>query len=82
VHSCPQLQKGVNGAHADDMKGMKGAIIDWIMPKGQILNPHILHNVKCGRGFNHECTGALLCCAGLDWNNLEYFFSLLLYKHS
>jgi len=52
------------------------------MPKGQILNPHIPHNVKCGTGFNHKRTGALLCPAGLDWNNLEYFFSLLFYKHS
>ena len=82
MHSHPQLQKGVNGTRANDTKGMKGAIINWIMPKGQILNPHIPHNVKCGTGFNHKRTGALLCPAGLDWNNLEYFFSLLFYKRS
>ena len=51
---------------------MKGAIIDWITPKGQSLNPHIPRNAKAGRGFNHERTGALLCPAGLDWNNTEY----------
>ncbi|KAI5999900.1 hypothetical protein EDD15DRAFT_2193413 [Pisolithus albus] len=28
------IQKGINGARADDTKGMKGAIIDWITPKG------------------------------------------------
>lgn len=26
------------------------------------------------RGFHHERTGALLCPAGLDWNNTEYIF--------
>ena len=30
-----QIQKGANGARADDTKGMKGLIIDWITPKGQ-----------------------------------------------
>lgn len=51
---------------------MKNAIIDWITPKGQSLSPHIPRNVKSGRGFNHERTGALLCPAGLDWANTEY----------
>lgn len=50
---------------------MKSAVIDWITPAGQSLNPHIPRNVKAGRGFNHERTGALLCPAGLDWNNLQ-----------
>ena len=61
-----KIQKGINGAHADDTKGMKGATIDWITLKGQSLTPHILWNVKSGRGFNHERTGALLCPTGLD----------------
>ncbi|KIM61426.1 hypothetical protein SCLCIDRAFT_25911 [Scleroderma citrinum Foug A] len=68
------IQKGINGACADDTKGMKGAIIDWITPKGQSLTLHIPWNVKSGRGFNHERTGALLCPTGLDWNNTKYFF--------
>lgn len=66
-----QIQKGANGARADDTKGMKGAVIDWITPKGQSLNPHIPRNAKAGRGFNHDRTGALLCPAGLDWANTE-----------
>ena len=66
-----QIQKGANGARADDTKGMKSAIIDWITPKGQSLTPHIPRNVKSGRGFNHDRTGALLCPADLDWNNME-----------
>ncbi|KAN0091493.1 hypothetical protein V8E55_005059 [Tylopilus felleus] len=40
------IQKGANDARADDTKGMKGPIINWITPKGQSLNPHISHNVN------------------------------------
>ncbi|KIM63176.1 hypothetical protein SCLCIDRAFT_1214486, partial [Scleroderma citrinum Foug A] len=65
------IQKGINGAWADDTKGVKIAIIDWITLKGQSLSPHIPRNVKSGRGFNHERTGALLCPTGLDWANIE-----------
>ena len=65
-----QIQKGASGARDDDTKGMKGPIIDWITPKGQSLTPHIPRNVKSGRGFHHDHTGALLCPAGLDWNSL------------
>ena len=55
---------------------MKSAVIDWITPKGQSLNPHIPRNAKAGRGFNHERTGALLCPAGLDWAHTECVFEL------
>ncbi|KAI5984589.1 hypothetical protein EDC04DRAFT_2873841 [Pisolithus marmoratus] len=71
------IQEGINGAHVDDTKGMKGAIIDWITPKGQSLSPHIPCNMKSGRGFNHECTGALLCPAGLDWTNIQTRMKLM-----
>ena len=71
VHNPHQIQKGANGACADDTKGMKSAIIDWITPKGQSLNPHIPRNLKSGHGFHHEHMGALLCPAGLDWNHSE-----------
>ncbi|KIK77849.1 hypothetical protein PAXRUDRAFT_36737 [Paxillus rubicundulus Ve08.2h10] len=63
------IQKGAKSAHADNTKGTKSAIINWITPKGQSLNPHIPWNVKASHGFNHEHPGALLCPAGLDWNN-------------
>ncbi|KIJ59841.1 hypothetical protein HYDPIDRAFT_32833 [Hydnomerulius pinastri MD-312] len=71
------IQKGANGARADDTKGMKSVVIDWITPKGQTLNPHIPRNVKSGRGFNHERTGALLCPAGLDWANSDVKMKLV-----
>ncbi|KAF8835105.1 hypothetical protein BDN67DRAFT_1015840 [Paxillus ammoniavirescens] len=71
IHITDMIQKGSNGTRGDDTKGMKSAIVDWITPKGQSLNPHIPRNVKSGRRFNHEHTGALLCPAGLDWANTE-----------
>lgn len=64
-----QLRKGAAGARGDDTKSLKGAILDWITPKGQSLTPPIARNVKVDRGFNHERTGALLCPTGLDWSN-------------
>ncbi|KAI6012334.1 hypothetical protein EDC04DRAFT_2509389, partial [Pisolithus marmoratus] len=65
------IQKGASGTRADNMKSMKAAIIDWIAPKGQTLIPHIPRNVKTGQGFHHECTGALLCPVGYEWENSE-----------
>ena len=68
----PQIQKGASSARADDTKSLKGAILDWITPKGQPLNPPLSRNVKIDWGFHHERTGALLCPVGLDWSNIEY----------
>ncbi|KIJ59551.1 hypothetical protein HYDPIDRAFT_100521 [Hydnomerulius pinastri MD-312] len=65
------IRNCANGARADNTKSMKSAIIDWITPKGQTLNPHIPQNMKSGCGFNHEHTGALLCPAGYKWANVE-----------
>jgi hypothetical protein len=50
---------------------LKGTILDWITPRGQVLNPPLSRNVKIDRGFHHDRTGALLCPAGLDWSNNE-----------
>ena len=40
------VQKGVSSARSDDTKGLKGAILDWIVPHGQSLHPPIARNVK------------------------------------
>jgi hypothetical protein len=67
-----QIQKGVSGARSDDTKSLKGVIIDWITPPGQALNPPLMRSMKTDRGFHHECTGALLCPADLNWSKAEY----------
>jgi hypothetical protein len=69
MSSLVKIQKGVSGARADDTKSLKAVIIDWITPCGEPLTPPLSRNVKAGRGYNHERTGALLCPAGLDWGD-------------
>jgi hypothetical protein len=66
-----QIQKGASSARSDDTKSLKGAILDWITPRGQSLNPPLARNIKSDRGFHHERTGALLCPAGFDWSEVE-----------
>jgi hypothetical protein len=66
-----QIQKGSAGARADDTKGLKGVILDWITLRGQSLQPPLMRNVKTDRGFYHPRTGELLCPIDLDWNDQE-----------
>jgi hypothetical protein len=73
-----QIQKGTSSARADNTKSLKGAVLDWITPKGQPLNPPLARNVKIDRGFHHERTGALLCPAGLNWSNSEYELTIII----
>ncbi|GBE80079.1 hypothetical protein SCP_0212820 [Sparassis crispa] len=40
------IQKGAVSARSDDTKSLKRAILDWITPKGQSLNPPLSRNVK------------------------------------
>lgn len=70
--SVIQLRKGSAAARGDDTKGLKGAVIDWITPSGQALNPPISRNSKVNRGFHHEVTGALLCPTYMDWSDQAY----------
>ena len=72
-----KIQKGASHARADDTKSLKGAIIDWITPKGGSLVPPLARNVKFDRGFHHDRTGALLCPLHLDWSDNEYAVSLI-----
>ena len=66
-----QLRKGMSGARGDDTKSLKGAVLDWIAPKGQALQPPLSRNIKHDHGFNHERTGALLCPSNLNWADQE-----------
>ncbi|KAF5337961.1 hypothetical protein D9611_014830 [Ephemerocybe angulata] len=64
------LQQGASGGRSDDTKGLKGPILDWIVPPtGEPLQPPLSRNIKVNRGFNHNRTGFLLCPAELDWSN-------------
>ncbi|KAG2134237.1 hypothetical protein BD769DRAFT_1627191 [Suillus cothurnatus] len=65
------LGKGASGARGDDTKTLKSAVLEWLVPRGQVVIPPLSRNIKSDRGFNHEVTGALLCPAGLDWSNAE-----------
>ena len=66
-----QLRKGVLGARGDDTRSLKGAVLDWIVPIGQTLNPLLNRNKKDDHGFKHEHSGALLCPINLDWSDDE-----------
>ncbi|RDB25671.1 hypothetical protein Hypma_006974 [Hypsizygus marmoreus] len=65
------IQKGASASRADDTKGIKNAIIDWITPPGEFLKPPLNRRTKFDHGFKHEHTGSLLCPAGLDWNRAD-----------
>jgi hypothetical protein len=67
-----ELQKGMSTARSDDTKGLKGPILDWIVPHGQSLQPPLPRNIKTDRGFHHERTGSLLCPTGMNWSDPEY----------
>ncbi|KAG2126797.1 hypothetical protein DEU56DRAFT_742755 [Suillus clintonianus] len=69
LHVGELIGKGAAGARGDDTKTLKSAVLDWISPKGEPIQPPLHRNSKIDRGFNHELTGSLLCPAGLDWNH-------------
>ncbi|KAG1840660.1 hypothetical protein C8R48DRAFT_781677 [Suillus tomentosus] len=69
LHVRELIGKGAAGARGDDTKTLKSAVLDWISPKGEAIQPHLHRNSKIDRGFNHELTGSLLCPAGLDWHD-------------
>ncbi|KAG1751524.1 uncharacterized protein EDB91DRAFT_1234866 [Suillus paluster] len=69
LHVGELIGKGAAGARGDDTKTLKSAVLDWISPKGEAIQPPLHRNSKIDRRFNHKLTGSLLCPAGLDWNN-------------
>ncbi|KAG1886555.1 hypothetical protein F4604DRAFT_1877826 [Suillus subluteus] len=69
LHVGELIGKGAAGTRGDDTKTLKSALLDWISPKGEAIQPPLHRNSKINRGFNHELTGSLLCPAGLDWND-------------
>ena len=67
----------MSSARSDDTKSLKGVVLEWISPPGIPVNPPLSRNVKANRGYHHPITGALLCPAGVDWNDAELVFLLL-----
>ena len=68
-----KITKGISSARSDDTKSLKSVVVDWITPRDKPLNPPLSRSIKTTRGFHHSTTGALLCPAGLDWNNEELY---------
>jgi hypothetical protein len=64
-----KIQKSISSARSDDAKSLKGVVLEWISPPGIPANPPLSRNVKANRGYHHPVTGALLCPAGVDWND-------------
>ncbi|KZP23215.1 hypothetical protein FIBSPDRAFT_737788 [Athelia psychrophila] len=71
LHIGTLVRKGIAASRSDDTRGLKGAILDWIIPRGEVLTPPLYRNVKHDRGFHHDRTGFLLCPAEYDWSNTE-----------
>ncbi|KAG2740827.1 hypothetical protein P692DRAFT_201842410 [Suillus brevipes Sb2] len=65
------IGKGAAGARGDDTKTLKSAVLDWIVPQGEAIQPPLHRNSKIDCGFNHDLTGFLLCPVGLDWNDSQ-----------
>ncbi|KAG2091808.1 uncharacterized protein F5147DRAFT_748065 [Suillus discolor] len=57
LHVGELIGKGAAGARGDDTKTLKSAVLDWITPKGEAIQPPLHRNSKVDRGFNHELTG-------------------------
>ena len=66
------IQKGANASCANDTKGMKGAVINWITPSDHDLAPSLHHKHRFDRGVQHEATGALLCPARVNWSSTQW----------
>ncbi|KAF8227769.1 hypothetical protein L208DRAFT_1294966, partial [Tricholoma matsutake] len=61
----------ISSARSDDTKSLKGVVLEWISPPSIPVHPPLSWNVKTNRGYHHPTTGALLCPAGLDWNDVD-----------
>jgi hypothetical protein len=64
-----QIQKGVNASRADDTKGMKGTIIEWITPADRELTPRLNRKHKFDRGFWLAGLGAGAGLSFIAWRS-------------
>ncbi|KAG2113262.1 hypothetical protein BD769DRAFT_1673798 [Suillus cothurnatus] len=64
-----KLNKGADGARADDMTQLKVTVASWLMQNTLPPCPVIQGQNKIGRGFNNNVTGRLICPVDYDWND-------------
>ncbi|KAG1847582.1 hypothetical protein F4604DRAFT_1594334, partial [Suillus subluteus] len=64
-----KLNKGADGARADDTTRLKVTIASWLMQATPPPNPVIHGQSKMGRGFNNDATGRLICPVDYDWSD-------------
>ncbi|KAG1855855.1 hypothetical protein C8R48DRAFT_608627, partial [Suillus tomentosus] len=64
------LNKGADGARADDMTRLKVTVASWLMQLTPSPSPVIHGQDKLGRGLNNDATGRLICPVDYDWNDL------------
>ncbi|KAG1759764.1 hypothetical protein EDD22DRAFT_782140, partial [Suillus occidentalis] len=64
-----KLNKGADGARADDTTRLKVTVASWLMQQNPPPNPVIQGQNKICRGFNNNATGRLICPVDYDWND-------------
>ncbi|KAG1893115.1 uncharacterized protein F5891DRAFT_963489, partial [Suillus fuscotomentosus] len=69
-HIYSKLNKGADGARADDTTRLKVTVASWLMQLTPPPSPVIQGQNKIGRGFNNDTTGRLICPVDYDWNDL------------
>ncbi|KAI6112823.1 hypothetical protein F5141DRAFT_1002951, partial [Pisolithus sp. B1] len=65
------LQKGADGAQGDDSAMLKTAVAQWLNESQPQPDPPFNSQEKCGRGFNHDVTGKLLCPMDYNWADAD-----------
>ncbi|KAG1883851.1 hypothetical protein F4604DRAFT_1920368 [Suillus subluteus] len=68
-HVYSKLNKGADGARADDTTRLKVTVAAWLMQHTPPPNPVIHGQKKMGRGFNNDATGRLICPVDYDWSD-------------
>ncbi|KAG1820134.1 hypothetical protein EV424DRAFT_1322953, partial [Suillus variegatus] len=69
-HIYSKLNKGADGARADDTTRLKVTVASWLMQLTPPPSPVIQGQNKMGHGFNNDATGRLICPVDYDWNDL------------
>ncbi|KAG2047562.1 hypothetical protein BDR06DRAFT_985114 [Suillus hirtellus] len=77
IHVGELLGKGASGASGNNTKTLKSAILEWLVPKGQVVIPPLSWSIKSDHGFNHEVTGPVFLYAGYEYDPEDLWKGLL-----